>query len=50
MCGFNDDGDTNCRRKDVKSAANAAGLNVVGVSGNSGCGVDADGNWWQWGN
>ena len=49
ICGLDDDPDTNCRRKDVKSAANAAGLNVVGVSGNAGCGVAPDGSWWQWG-
>jgi hypothetical protein len=28
----------------------AVGLKVAGVSKNSACGVNADGNWWQWGN
>ena len=41
---------SNCLGDAVKSAANAAGLNVVGVSGNSACGVLADGTWWQHGN
>ena len=50
ICGGDDTGQSNCLGDGVKSAANAAGLNVVGVSGNSGCGVDADGNWWQHGN
>jgi len=50
MCGGDDSEQSNCLGDDVKSAAKAAGLNLVGVSGNSGCGVDASGNWYQYGN
>jgi RHS repeat-associated protein len=50
ICGGDDSGQSNCLGDGVKSCANAAGLNVVGVSGNSGCGVDENGNWWQHGN
>ena len=50
ICGGDDTAQSNCLGDAVKSAANAAGLNVVGVSGNSGCGVSADGKWWQHGN
>jgi hypothetical protein len=41
---------SNCLADDVIAAANAAGLNIVGVSGNSCCGVDENGNWYQTGN
>ncbi len=50
ICGGDDSGQSNCLGDDVKSAAKTAGLSVVGVSGNSGCGVDANGNWYQYGN
>jgi len=53
MCGGNPDKESNCLADGTKSAAAAAGLNLVGISANSACGgsYDADGNWtwWQWG-
>lgn len=41
---------SNCLGEDVEDSASTLGLNVVGVSGNSACGVDANGDWWQHGN
>jgi len=41
---------SDCLGDDVMNAAKGNELNVVGVSGNSGCGVDAAGNWIQFGN
>jgi len=38
---------SDCLGDDVMNAATSIGLNVVGVSGNSGCGVDASGDWWS---
>jgi RHS repeat-associated protein len=49
ICGGDDSGQSNCLGDKAKSAAKAAGLDVLGVSGHSGCGVDAAGNWWQHG-
>jgi hypothetical protein len=49
ICGGNSDPQSNCLGDDVMGAAKNKGLRVVGVSGNSACGVDADGNWWQHG-
>jgi len=49
ICGGDDSGQSNCLGDDVISAARTHGLNVVGVSGNSGCGVDASGDWYQYG-
>ena len=50
ICGGNNEGVSNCLADDVISAASGAGLNLVGVSGNSGCGVDASGRWYEFGN
>lgn len=51
MCGSqNSEPQSNCLGDDTRRAAKESGLKVVGVSGNSACGVDANGNWWQWGN
>ena len=41
---------SNCLGDDVMASVKRRGINVVGVSGNSGCGVDANGNWYQYGN
>jgi hypothetical protein len=46
ICGGDNTGQSNCLADDVNAAANAAGLNVVGVSGNSYAGVDENGNWY----
>lgn len=50
MCGGNDEPQSNCLGDDVVDAAEHHGLTLVGVSGNSGCGVDANGDWCQFGN
>jgi hypothetical protein len=54
MCGGTDDSSggvsvksSQCLGDDVLSAAKESGINVVGVSGSQGCGVDANGGWWQ---
>jgi hypothetical protein len=49
MCGGNETPQSNCLADDVLAAAKSAGIDVVGVSENSGCGVNANGNWYQWG-
>ena len=49
MCGGDPtEKQSDCLGTDLKSAAGAAGLSVVGVSAATGCGVDASGNWIQW--
>jgi hypothetical protein len=50
MCGGNDEPQSNCLADDVLASAKRKGINVVGVSGNSGCGVDKNGDWYQYGN
>jgi RHS repeat-associated protein len=50
MCGGDDSGQSNCLGDEVKSAAKTAGFALMGVSGNSGCGLGVDGSWWQYGN
>jgi RHS repeat-associated protein len=50
ICGGDNSDQSNCLGDDVNNAAKKAGIKVVGVSGNSGCGVDANGNWYQYGN
>ena len=49
ICGGNGEDHSNCLGDDVMDAAKDARLDVMGVSPNSGCGVDANGDWYQYG-
>ena len=49
VCGGNNDQESLCLAKDVLSGAGIAGINVVGVSGASACGINPDGTWYDTG-
>jgi hypothetical protein len=49
ICGGDNSDQSNCLADDVIEAAKTHGFNLVGVSGNSGCGVDATGKWFEFG-
>lgn len=46
ICGGDDSSGSNCLADEVISAATRAGIKVVGVSGNSACGINPDGSWY----
>jgi RHS repeat-associated protein len=47
MCGGNNQAWSICAANAVSSQAQNRGINIVGVSGSSSCGVTANGNWWS---
>ena len=47
ICGGDDEGQSNCLADDVIDSAANVGINIVGVSGASGCGVTAEGDWYE---
>lgn len=49
ICGGDNTDMSNCLGVAAQNAVLAVGLKLDGVSGNSACGVDSNGNWWQHG-
>ena len=47
ICGGDDSGQSNCLADDVIRSVNNAGITLVGVSAASGCGVTAEGGWYE---
>ena len=47
VCGGDDSGQSNCLADAVVYAAGLAGWNVVGISELGGCGVKANGGWYE---
>ena len=49
ICGGDDSTDSNCLGDELVKAVGSNGIKLDGVSPNSGCGVLANGNWFQHG-